>query len=217
MKQDWHTRTAYLGLGVATFLLAVTLAGCSPTAPTETQTATATAESSNTPAPAGSWSELLQRTPYPFTIPLPPPIKTVVDGTYVKFDPRPGERAGCKRCPPYPPEGGTWKLNLDAGIFRVYHERTGWRSLGSFTVSDDRIAFFNDPHCIHDVGTYSWKLQSGQLNLQLIEDTCGPELRAKNFASQPWTSCQPSSTEAATTDHWPIPPGCSPDSVSPKE
>lgn len=121
----------------------------------------------------------MQRTPYPFTAPLPSPLQTDLDGTYVKFDPRPGERAGCKRCPPYPPEGGVWKLNLDAGVFQVYHERTGWRSLGSFTLSGDQIAFFNDPHCIHDVGAYLWSLQSGQLNLQVVEDPCGPELRSK--------------------------------------
>ncbi|MFQ5594950.1 MAG: hypothetical protein ACE5HA_12465, partial [Anaerolineae bacterium] len=111
MKQHWHNQIAYFGLSVVTSLFAATFAGCSPTAPTEIQTATATvvATATSLPAPAGSWAELMQRTPYPFTAPLPEPADTALDGTYVKVDPRPGERAGCRRCPPYPPEGGVWK------------------------------------------------------------------------------------------------------------
>jgi hypothetical protein len=168
-----------------------------------------------TAAPAlDAWSELLQRTPFPYTTPLPPADSSALDGTFVKFDPRQDERIPCRRCPPYPPEGGLWKLNFSGGIFRVYHERTGWRTLGSFTVSGDRVQFYNDPHCYDVVGGYSWKLEQGQLVLQAIEDDCGGDLRVKHFTSMPWTSCQPTSTEAAVTDHWPVPDGCRNDTGS---
>jgi hypothetical protein len=156
----------------------------------------------------GAWDELLREVPYPYGTPLPPTAPTLLDGTYAKVDPRPGERAGCRRCPPYPPEGGIWKLSLSEGAFHVMHERTEWRTLGSFAVSGERIAFFNDPHCHRDVGVYTWRLEAGQLVLGLIEDNCGVDLRARSLTAQPWLSCQPPSTEAAVTDHWPRPPGC---------
>jgi hypothetical protein len=155
-----------------------------------------------------AWSELLQKTPFPYTTSLPPADSTALDGTFVKFDPRQDERISCRRCPPYPPEGGLWKVSFSRGIFRVYHERTGWHTLGSFTVSGGHVQLFNDPHCYDVVGTYAWKLEKGQLVLQAIEDGCGGDLRVKHFTSMPWTSCQPASTEAAVTDHWPVPDGC---------
>lgn len=167
-----------------------------------------TPEIETTATPTGIWSVLLQRTPYAYTTPLPPANPTVLDGTYTKLDPRQGARAPCRRCPPYPPEGGTWKLSLDRGVFRVFHEATGWHSLGSFTVSGERVELFNDPHCYQVVGIYSWKLEGGELTLQLVEDACGVDLRARFFTSLPWTSCQPPSTEAAISDHWSPPSGC---------
>ena len=158
--------------------------------------------------PTGVWSGVLQQTPYPYATPLPPAQATILDGTYTRFDPREGERAPCRRCPAYPPEGGTWMFHLDKGVFRVFHEITGWHTLGSFTVSGDRVEFFNDPHCIDAVGIYTWKLEAGQLVLEVVEDECAFGLRTKNFTHLPWMSCQPPSTEAAVTGHWPIPPGC---------
>lgn len=154
-----------------------------------------------------AWSVLLQQTPYPYTTPLPA-NPTVLDGTYVKFDPRPGERAPCRRCPPYPPEGGIWRLHLDRGIFRVYNDLSGWRTLGSFSISGNRILFFNDPHCNQDIGIYTWKLEAGELTFEAIEDNCAYDLRAQSFMALAWESCQPPSIEAAVTDHWQAPIGC---------
>ena len=83
-------------------------------------------------------------------------------------------------------------LQLDRGVFRVFHESTGWRTLGSFTVTENRIEFFNDPHCYDAVGIYTWKLEASQLTLEAIEDKCdgrvlgGGGLRVMNFTSQPW-------------------------------
>jgi formylglycine-generating enzyme required for sulfatase activity len=69
---------------------------------------------------------LFQLTPYPYTTPLPPAQATILDGTYTKLDPREASRRPLeRRGPAYPPEGGIWKLHLDKGIFRVYHEITG--------------------------------------------------------------------------------------------
>ena len=154
------------------------------------------------------WSELLQRTPYPYSMPLPPATPTALDGTYTKVDPYSGQHVPCKRCPAYPPGGGIWRLNLDQGIFRAHHEFTDWVTLGSFTISGDQIEFFNDPHCFQDTGTYTWKLEDGQLILTVVEDNCGVYLRKQNLVALPWESCQPPSGEAAITDHWPVPPGC---------
>lgn len=154
------------------------------------------------------WFELLELSPYPYTAELPPHSATMLDGTYVRVDPRPGERAGCRRCPPYPPEGGIWRLKLESGIFRVFHKRTTWRSLGSFTLDGQRITFFNDPHCIEAYGTYVWNLEAGALRFQVIEDSCGTHLRAQNIANQRWESCQPPNIEAAVSEHWTKPIGC---------
>ncbi len=202
MVFDEHSNA--LGLSVVVVIAVLTVVVACSSAP---DALPITPETQATWTPSDIWSGLLQRTPYPYTAPLPPANVSGVDGTYVKFDPRPGKRAPCRRCPPYPPEGGVWRLSLGKGIFRVYHEGTGWSTLGSFTVSGDRIEFFNDPHCLEDVGIYTWELRDGELVLSVVEDDCGVDLRLRNLA-YPWESCQPPSTEAAITDHWPTPVGC---------
>jgi hypothetical protein len=202
-------------LSMTSAIMMIMTAACSPTPQDAGPSAPETSE--KPPAPTTVWSAMLQRTPYPYTTPLPPAEPTVLDGTYVKFDPRPGRRAPCRRCPPYPPEGGVWRLSLDKGIFRVVHDAIGWATLGSFTVSEDRIAFFNDPHCYEDVGIYAWRLESGKLTLEVVEDGCGAGLRARNLVSLPWESCQPPSMEAAITDHWSIPIGCDTPQTTPEE
>ena len=190
-------------VAVSIFLLIV---ACSPSSHDVLQNTPEVSEI--TPMPTTIWSAMLQRTPYPYATPLPPANATILDGTYTKFDPRPGRRAPCRRCPAYPPEGGVWRLHLDKGIFRVSHDVIEWGTLGSFTVSGDRISFFNDPHCYEDIGIYTWKLEAGKLTLEVVRDDCAFDLRAKNFAKLPWESCQPPSTEAAVTNHWPTPVGC---------
>lgn len=177
-------------------------------------TATSTAVVETVPSPTSAWSALFEKTPYPYTTPLPPANSTVLDGTYVELDPIQGTRVPCRRCPPYPPEGGVWKLNLDKGIFRLYHEFTGWHTLGSFAILEDRIVLFNDPHCYETVGVYAWRVDEGQLVFEVIEDGCGTDLRTKRFTHLPWTSCQPPSAEAAISGHWPTPIGCDVQSVN---
>jgi hypothetical protein len=101
-----------------------------------------------------------------------------------------------------------WKLRLEKGSFWVFHPKTEWQTQGSFTISANQIQFFNDPHCHQDFGAYRWKLEAGQLILEVVDDGCGFGLRATGLTAQPWLACQPSSEEAAISDHWPQPPGC---------
>ncbi|MGD9057878.1 MAG: hypothetical protein PVF38_17135 [Desulfobacterales bacterium] len=150
------------------------------------------------------WAELLQKTPFPHTAPLPSQEPTVMDGTYTKLDPKKTPPVPCRRCPDYVPEGGIWKLHLSKGVFRIFHEFTGWRSIGSFTVEANRVQLFNDPTCIEVTGTYTWTLKAGRLNWVVVQDECAIGMRAKNLTQQPWLSCQPPSMKA----NWEKPPGC---------
>jgi hypothetical protein len=169
-----------------------------------------------TAAPPGTWSAALQKTPYPYLLPLPEPTQTLVDGTYAKFELKEGPPVHCLRCPDYAPEGGVWKLHLDRGIFRIHYEGTGWQSVGSFVLAKDRrtadtsdqIVLYNDPSCPKAVGLYVWKLEDGNLILDVVHDTCSIHLRAMNLTNLSWLSCRPPNEEAAITDHWPKPPGC---------
>jgi hypothetical protein len=166
------------------------------------------ASSADEPSSSATWSELLQRTPFPFRMPLPPPDPTPIDGTYTKFEPKETPPVPCRRCPDYAPEGGIWKLNFNKGVFRIFHPVTGWKDIGSFVVSGDQIKLANDPVCHEVFGVYKWKLQDGKLTFIVIEDKCAIGLRAMNLTKIPWLSCQPPSIEAAVTDHWPKPLGC---------
>jgi hypothetical protein len=158
--------------------------------------------------PSDLWSELLLRSPYPFTLPLPPPDATVIDGTYTKFETKETPPVPCRRCPDYAPEGGIWKINLSKGVFRIFHKATGWKDIWSFVLLGDQLTLANDPVCHEVIGVYQWKLEEGRLILTEIEDKCAIGLRAMNLTKLPWRSCQPPNREAATTDHWPKPAGC---------
>lgn len=195
------------------------------------------------PIPTTVWSGLLQTTPYPYTTPLPPVRRTALDGVYTQFAPgqhgqpplpevgtwmphpvRP-DSVWLMPPAPYPPAAGIWKLHLDRGIFRVFHPASGWRALGSYAISGNRIHLFNDPHCLEEVGIYGWEVGAGQLILEVIEDNCGASSvfhsergrRAQSLTSAPWLSCQPPSTEAAISGHWPAPPGCEGDRLDIKD
>lgn len=160
-------------------------------------------------ASAGAiWSGLLERHPFPYLIPLPEPKRTELDGTYVKTVIAAAERVHCLRCPDYAPEGGIWKLHLDRGVFRIFHPESGWKSIGTYIVADDRLLLANDPACIDNLGLYRWRFETGRLILEAIDDPCAIRLRALNLTQQPWLPCRPPTIEAAVTDHWPKPEGC---------
>jgi hypothetical protein len=154
------------------------------------------------------WTELLQKTPYPHTAPLPPRVRTALDGTYAKFDPKKTPPIPCRRCPDYMPEGGIWRLNLDQGVFRIFHEVTDWRSLGSFNIEGNQLRLFNDPYCMEVTGVYRWTLKDKRLVLQVVEDKCAIGLRAKNLAQLPWSSCETLSANGALPNCCCQSPGC---------
>ena len=152
------------------------------------------------------WAAFLQSGPYPFK-PLPPSVSTLVDGTYFKVDPKKEPPVPCRRCPDYAPEGGRWWLNLDRGIFRIFHESTGWKSLGSFTVEGDRLLLFNDPCCHEMTGIYTWRLKENQLILEMVDDECAIRMRAENVKRQPWLLCPPPSA-VGDRSHSQLSPPC---------
>ena len=169
---------------------------------------TVSGQQSQAASPQSIWAGLLERRPYPYLVPIPEPKASAIDGTYTKFVISTAERVHCLRCPDYAPEGGGWKLNLDKGVFRIFHPESGWKSIGTFIVSEDRLLLANDPTCIDGLGLYRWRLENGRLSFEVIDDPCAIKLRGLNLTQQPWVSCRPPNTEAAVTDHWPKPVGC---------
>ena len=158
--------------------------------------------------PAAKWSELMQRNPFPYLVPLPEPRPAEVDGTYVKHVPSSTEHVHCLRCPDYAPEGGVWKLRFDRGVMRIMHLTDGWKSIASAVSAGDRLLLVNDPVCIDDVGLYRWRLDQSGLALEVIDDPCAIRLRAANLTQQAWRPCRAPNVEAAVTGHWPAPEGC---------
>ena len=148
-----------------------------------------------TPAPTDIRSALLERTPFPYITPLPPAQATILDGTYTIYDPGAVAQAAGRCAPAYPRHGGLWTLDLEGGIFRLFHEGTGWNSLGSFAVSGDRVTFFNDLNCPGSVGVYAWRREAEGLILDVVEDECGFGLRTERFANLPWRLDGPGANE----------------------
>jgi hypothetical protein len=146
------------------------------------------------------WNALLQATPFAYHTPLPEPAQSKLDGLYSKIDSSPPQWWRCYRCADYRPAGGIWRLQFKENVMRIYYEVTGWRTLASFTTSNDRLYIFNDPYCPEEVGDYKWQVVNGQLILEPVNDHCAFDLRAKNISSQPWMACT-ASNEKET-------PGC---------
>ena len=197
-----------VGCMIVLLCLVLCISACASHAPARAQNSQTPTEATNENSNSAIWTELLQKSPFPHTAPLPPQKPTVLDGTYVKFDPKKTPPVPCRRCPDYLPEGGIWKLHLSKGVFRIFHEFTGWRSIGSFVVEKNQVRLFNDPTCIDVTGLYTWALKAGQLTWVALQDECAIGLRAKNLMKLPWMSCQPPNMEAGFSGHWNMPPGC---------
>lgn len=168
----------------------------------------------NTTTPTSIWSGLLLNKPVAFTTPLPREDSTPIDGTYAKLDLSNPQWWECRRCADYRLGGGIWKLQFDKGIMRIYYDVTGWRSIASYTVTDDHLYLFNDPYCPQEVGEYTWSLEdkwgleNRSLMLQLIKDSCSINLRGLNLSAQAWDSCQPPNFMTGASGHWHKSPGC---------
>ena len=168
-------------------------------------------------------STTIEVPPFPYSTPLPPPVPSSLDGLYSKRVPFEGTPTPCKRCAGYRLEGGLWTLYLNKGVFKVFQQDIDFEAVGSFVVSGNHIAFFNDPFCEEDlrmVGTYTWEWDArNDLHLSVITDPCSIGLRAKNLTSTTWVktpllpqeranACQPPNREAAISDHWRKSPYC---------
>jgi len=200
-------KRAYLLLPLIT-IAAGWISGCSRVQPITTAQQEATFVPEN-PLPTDIWESLQERNPYPFTTPLPPPDATLIDGIYVKQEPMEPLRGhiNCRRCPDWFYEGGLWRIRFDRGIYRVLYVDFGWKSLGSYTVSGDQLFLFNDPNCIEDTGIYRWKLESGVLTFEVVDDPCAIRLRGRNLVHLPWQRCEPQADVVASVQR-PTPKGC---------
>ena len=149
-------------------------------------------------SPTSIWLGLQERTPYPYTRPLPDSARAPIDGTYAKSDESWPQWWMCRRCADYRPAGGIWKLRFDRGVMRIHYNVTDWVSIASYHVSGDRLHIFNDPYCPEAVGEYRWALEdkwglpARSLILEVISDPCSFGLRAENLSAQAWGSCSPS-------------------------
>lgn len=131
------------------------------------------------------WRSFLQQTPYIYSLPAvekPTPI----DGTYAKEAKKKGYIIPCRRCPEWIPNPGIWRLRLSRGVYWIINTNTGWRSIGTYVVSGDRVIFANDPCCIYSVGVYSWSFNEGKLELKMIDDPCAIKQRGKNLSEVTW-------------------------------
>jgi hypothetical protein len=186
------------GAAVFVFVLQLVLACPQPAA---LQAAEAGAD-----ATRGIWSGLLARQPFPYRVPLPEPRPAEFDGSYVKHVTSSAEPVHCLRCPDYAPEGGTWRMRFDRGVFRILHLASGWKSIATAIAAGDRLLLANDPVCIDAIGLYRWKLDEGRLVLEVIDDPCAIRLRAANLGGQAWQPCRPSNVQAEEVGH--RPEGC---------
>jgi len=174
---------------------------------------TATLFSSETPttrppiATASAWVALLNATPLAHTAPLPDSVETLLDRTYAKLDASLPQWWLCRRCADYRPAGGIWKLQLDRGVMRILYDVTGWRSVASYTIVEERLYLFNDPFCPQNVGEYAWILEDNSLTLEVINDSCSFGLREENLSTQPWAACSPPGDAPEGAD-WESPVGC---------
>lgn len=148
------------------------------------------------PSPAGSptgdpelWRRVAEE-PYPFVTPIPPLAATPVDGTYERnltAAQGAGPAIPCRRCAPYRLDRGLAVLELDRGRYLLVQEASAFRSGGHYLVDGDRIVLFNDPNCSDVRGEYRWRLSSGRLALEPVEDPCAYDLlRARYFSAAPW-------------------------------
>lgn len=156
--------------------------------------------------------------PYPFRTPVPDLEPTDLDGEYTRppTDTYTGDRAACRRCPPFPPDRGASTLRLDRGRYEVVHEEPAYRSFGHFTYDGELLTLLNDPECGTEVGTYRVERDGAQLRFEVVDDPCAFQQRSRDLVARTWTptdiargeSCQPPNTEAAVSGHWPEPSHC---------
>ncbi len=213
---------------VLTFaMIGVLAAACAP-APTPTPKPTNPAPSMAYETPGvrkefGDLSTVIEVPPFPFSGALAPAVASPLDGLYYKVIPLTITPTPCKRCAGYRLEGGAWTLYFDKGVYKVFLQQTGFESVGSFTVSGNKLALFNDPYCEEDMsmrGDYAWELDAqGSLRITTIQDACSYKLRGQNLTSGAWARvpdtaegranlCQVVAGTVGPGEEWKKPPFC---------
>lgn len=142
-----------------------------------------------TGTPTSIWNAFQESTPVAFLTPLPDSVKTLIDGIYTKVDDNWPQWWRCMRCGDYRMAGGIWKLQFDQGVMRIFYDVTGWRSIASYTVEDNKLYIYNDPYCPDMVGEYTWSVENGELSLATVNDPCAFDLREENLSKESWNSC----------------------------
>lgn len=202
------SRPRRLDASVAALVLVVLLGACAADVTPSPTGAAATAPDWRTDA----------NEPYPFVTPIPDLAPTEIDGEYTRppTDTYAGDRAACRRCPPFPLDRGESILRFDRGRYEIVHQEPAYRSFGHFTLEGDRLTLLNDPECGTEQGIYHVERDGAQLRFAVEDDPCAFGQRTRDLTDRTWTpvdiargeSCQPPNTEAAVSGHWPVPSGC---------
>jgi hypothetical protein len=101
-------------------------------------------------------------------------------------------------------------MQFEKGVMRIFYQITNWKSIGSFTVEENRLKIFNDPFCPQEVGEYEWALENGNLSLKAVNDGCAFDLRKENLAKQTWLACTDGQEQPGCAEMPNTPPGSTP-------
>ena len=131
----------------------------------------------------------------PFMSPTPPPDPSALDGTYLRtltLRDVGGARIGlpyrCLRCPPFRIDAGVSTLIFTRGAYYLHHQLSGFRTMGSFVVEDDRVTLFNDANCPQTPGIYAFEVTAHGLRFRVVEDDCPfSGERSFDLMVRPWT------------------------------
>jgi hypothetical protein len=137
--------------------------------------------------------------PYPFKSPTPAPEPTSIDGTYLRIlslrelgGARRSIPLRCLRCPPFRITPGVNTLVLYRGAYYVHHHLSGFRTIGSFVIEDDRLTLFNDANCPQTAGVYEFELTAHGIRFRVVHDECAfSNERALDLEFRPWTRVAP--------------------------
>jgi hypothetical protein len=129
-----------------------------------------------------------------------------------------------------PDDPGSTTLALASGSYRL-DGAVEFRGGGAAAYGDGRLTFSADPACPGVIGQYAVKLgdvkryglpdqfRAQSMTLQAIDDSCASGMRADTLVAGAWILrrsarpdahgvCDPPTTEAGVTGHWPEPTGC---------
>jgi hypothetical protein len=81
---------------------------------------------------------------------------------------------------------------LYRGAYYVHHHLSGFRTMGSFVIEDDRLTLFNDANCPQTAGVYEFELTAHGIRFRVVHDECAfSNERALDLEFRPWTRVTP--------------------------